>query len=201
MTSDWEHNSSAAAPTGEIETTTEINCYKSAEGDNAMPYARLWDIPGCGTIKCPMQDYFMRKSLYAFDCLIVVSEGTLHEPEMDLIDVAGACNRPVIVVLTKAELKAESKARDTYDTTNVPAAVYELIVLDTIKEAKESMWAMIEEAKSKYRSLKVSEVFVVSPVKYRDFLKSGKEVDALLSFETSKLLVYLLETGIENRVR
>ena len=200
MTPDWKHESSAAAPTGETETTTELNCYESLSGDNAMTYVRLWDVPGCGTINCPMEDYFMKRSLYVFDGLIVASAGILGEYELNLIDAAGACGRPVIVVLTKSELKAESKARDRFDTTDLSTAEYDTIIQETISEAKEHMRDTIEKAKSKYKSLNVSNIFLVSAVKYRAFLGNSKEMDGHLSFETLDLLVYMLEKAKDKRL-
>lgn len=200
MTPNWKHECFDAAPTGETETTIELNYYESAKGDNAMTYVRFWDVPGCGTINCPMQDYFNERSLYVFDALIVVSAGILGEYELNLINAAGACNRPVIVVLSKSEFKAESKARDNFDTTDLSAAEYEAIVQETINEAKKHMQDTLEQAKSTYKSLNVSKIFLVSAVKYRAFLNSDKEIDGLLSFETCDLLVYMLETAKGKRV-
>ena len=199
-TPDWQHNSSAGAPVGEIETTTELNWYECPQDDNARRYVRLWDVPGCGTLDCPTKNYFIDKHLYVFDCLIMVSAGNLGEYELNLINAAGAAGRMVIVVLSKSELKAESKARDRHDTTDLSVTDYQPIVEDTINEAKAHMQATIEKAKSKYTSLDVSKIFVVSSVKYREFFRNPNEINALLTFQTSKLLVYLLKTAKNKRL-
>ncbi|CAF4274380.1 unnamed protein product [Rotaria socialis] len=175
-------------------------CGPQGADDEAPRYLRLWDIPGCGTIGNRIQNYFNDNHLYVFDCLLMITQGILGEYELRILNEAGACNTPIVIVLSKSELKAESKARCRYDRKDMSATEYQPIVEDTINEAKQHMLDTINKAQASYKSIKISRVFVVSAVKFRDFLKTHTETDALLAFETSELLSYLVAEAKNKRV-
>jgi GTPase SAR1 family protein len=200
QTENWTHDIFLAAPTGEKETTIETNQYGWRTDNAEIKYLRLWDSPGCGTINNRTETYFADRYLYVFYCLIMVTSGSLGEYELKILNDAGAYKRPVVIVLSQSELKAESKARDYYDRTNLSVDEYKPICDETSNEAKENMLDTILKARPDYPSLDVSSVFVVSAVKFRDFLKTNSETDALLSFETSKLLNYLLKEAEAKRI-
>ena len=74
----------AAAPTGEVEQTTEYTKYPHP----AFKHLQLWDFPGAGPLKHGCKTYFMDKALYAFDCLVIMTCTRLFHIDLHLVNMA-----------------------------------------------------------------------------------------------------------------
>ncbi len=158
------HNIFGSAPTGIWQTTMTTLCYGYPEG-HELQHVRLWDTAGCGTHQHPSDKYFQEKVLYAFDLIMVVAENELGEYENKILESAQKQKIPVVVVITKAEEKVQSKTRKLFNTRNPPLPEYERIVPETIEEARQHVNTCLET-----KGLHDIPVFVVSSWKYRDLI-------------------------------
>jgi hypothetical protein len=158
------HNMFGSAPTGIWQTTMSTLRYGYPEG-HELQYAQLWDTAGCGTHEHPSGNYFEDKLLYAFDVLIVVAENELGEYEYALLENAQKQRTPVVVVITKTEIKVESKIRKFFNTRNPPLDEYKQIVDETICEARQHVYTCLQK-----KGLHNIPVFIVSAWKYRDLM-------------------------------
>jgi len=139
-------------------------CYGYPEGHD-LKYVRLWDTAGCGTHEHPSANYFEEKVLYAFDMIIVVAEKELGEYEYTLLENAQKQRTPVVVVITKTDVKVDSKIRMLFNTRNPPLEEYKTIVDETICEARQHVFTCLEK-----KGLQNIPVFIVSAWKYRDLM-------------------------------
>ncbi|XP_062373430.1 T-cell-specific guanine nucleotide triphosphate-binding protein 2-like [Sardina pilchardus] len=69
-----------AAPTGEIETTTECTMYPHP----VMPNVRIWDLPGIGTQYFKAKTYIKDVKFQNYDFFIIVSEKRFREYDIML---------------------------------------------------------------------------------------------------------------------
>ncbi|KAI9261803.1 interferon-inducible GTPase-domain-containing protein [Helicostylum pulchrum] len=64
----YKDTESKAAKVGEVETTARPSSYQHPDLANMV----IWDMPGVGTQRHPIDTYFDNNYLYAFDLLVVV---------------------------------------------------------------------------------------------------------------------------------
>lgn len=83
--------------TGVTETTSEV-C-----GPFAKNGLSFFDLPGCGTIKFPIQDYVERMDLLKFDCLILVTSNRFYENDLTLLKILSENKKHVFIVRTKID--------------------------------------------------------------------------------------------------
>lgn len=62
----------------QVETTQVIRRYDVPNFD----HVKLWDFPGAGTPKHPLDSYFADKMLYALDCLICCTSTRFTEADL-----------------------------------------------------------------------------------------------------------------------
>jgi hypothetical protein len=172
------HNIYGSAPTGEWQTTHATLDYGYPVGHD-LQHVRLWDMPGTGTREHPSINYFEEKVLYAFDVLILVVIQELGEYEYAVLENAQKQNIPVIIAVTKAEEKVESKIRKLFNTRNPPLKDYRQIVKETNEEARKRVSACLEN-----RGLHIVPIFIVSAWKYRDFMI---DQEALVNLEHQEI--------------
>lgn len=158
------HNIYGSASTGEWQTTNVTRDYAYPVGHD-LQHVRLWDIAGCGTNEHPSANYFNEKALYAFDVLILVTAHELGEYEYAVLENAQKQKIPVVIAITKVEVKVDSKIRKLYNTRNPPIKAYRQIVQETIEEARQRVSVCLQN-----RGLPNIPIFVVSAWKYRDFM-------------------------------
>jgi hypothetical protein len=96
---------SGAAPVNDVETKARARGYE-VPGDSAMRY---WDFPGGGTVGHPIRGYFEEHRLYAFDALVVNTDGTMKDLDLKIIDLAAIYKIPVALVRNKSEVKGEGE--------------------------------------------------------------------------------------------
>lgn len=101
-------NHQNAAKVGEVETTN----IASPHIHPTKPQIVLWDVPGAGTHSHPINDYFEKSKLFAFDCLVVVME-RVTETEHRIFDAWYTDHPfvPAIPVRNKADRDLVSKQK------------------------------------------------------------------------------------------
>ncbi|CAL8463291.1 g2825 [Coccomyxa elongata] len=102
---------SGAAPVNDVETKARARGYEVPR-NSAMRY---WDFPGGGTVGHPIRGYFEEHRLYAFDVLVVNTDGTMKDLDLRIINLAAIYKIPVALVRNKSEVKGggEGSAVDT----------------------------------------------------------------------------------------
>ena len=158
------HNMYGSAPTGVWQTTMATLCYGYPVG-HELQYVRLWDMAGCGTHEHPSANYFEEKALYAFDVLIIVAENELGEYEYTILQKAQQQNIPVVIVITKAEEKVESKIRKAFNARNPPLEEYKRVIQQTTDEARNHIATCLQK-----KGLQNTLAIIVSAWKYRDLM-------------------------------
>lgn len=181
------HDISSPAPTGEIETTMEVACY-GFSGDDDYKKLRFWDLPGFGTQKNSLENFFERESLYVFDCLIIFTDQVLDERELQLLKEARDYQTPTAIVITKANDKATSKLRKRgiHDTPTIEQC--QEVVENVCNEAKEAANKCLQD-----NGIELAKIFVIDAWKYREYHKTKNPEDLIFSFETQDLLNYMVE--------
>ena len=182
------------ALTGEIETTRETQCYGYPDGSD-LEFVRFWDHPGCGTQSQSATNYFERNVLYAYDCVLMITSGSLGEYERGIIEAARKYNTAIVIVVNKADDRVRSKIR-----RRAPAAgplnenARTRIIQETIDEAKTN----IRQALQNIQQDSVP-IFVVSAEKWRCFLETRNPEDMELALEIQPLMECLIHAALDRR--
>jgi small GTP-binding protein len=83
--------------TSPIETTME----------KSGPYTKngvsFYDLPGCGTVRFPREDYVAKMELNSFDFLILVTANRFYENDLFLIKEVAKLNKPIFIVRSKID--------------------------------------------------------------------------------------------------
>jgi len=87
--------------TGPTETTIEKSGPFSKNG------VSFFDLPGCGTIKFPKDDYVEKMGLSSFDFLILVTANRFYENDLFLIEEVKKLKKPIFIVRTKIDQSIE----------------------------------------------------------------------------------------------
>ena len=93
--------SSGAAPTGVIETTTEMARYPPSNSEHPLAW---FDIPGAGTHQVSGWKYFKKQGLYAFDAIIVLFDGRFTETDITILENCSRLDIPSFIVRSKADV-------------------------------------------------------------------------------------------------
>lgn len=94
------NNDTGAAPTGVIETTTDIARCRDPNPD----YPYVWyDVPGAGTLKIPDWLYFNSQGLYIYDCIIVLFNDRFTATEIAVLTNCRRFKIPTYIVRSKAD--------------------------------------------------------------------------------------------------
>ena len=80
-----------------IECTTTASEYTLP----TLPHIKLWDLPGAGTRKVPVETYFKKFQLYGFDALIIVCGETISEGDLEISAWAAHHKIPCFYVRSK----------------------------------------------------------------------------------------------------
>lgn len=92
-----------AAPTGVVETTSEIRRYPDP-GDTAPRKWTVWyDIPGAGTLTIPGSEYFNRQCLFVFDLIIVLVGDRMTQVDLEILKNSKRFQIPTFIVRSKAD--------------------------------------------------------------------------------------------------
>jgi hypothetical protein len=102
----YKDNHTKAAAVGEIETTLEPKGYKHP----ILPTLHLWDMPGIGTPRHPLINYFDNYFLGAFDAILIVFDDRLMASDVEIARKAKIYDVPVFFIKNKADLVSLSKS-------------------------------------------------------------------------------------------
>lgn len=75
-----DHRDEKAAPTGCVETTSEVTAYPHPHDPNV----KIWDLPGIGTTKFPSDKYLQHVGFEKFDFFIIISADRFRENDVKL---------------------------------------------------------------------------------------------------------------------
>ncbi|CAF1562946.1 unnamed protein product, partial [Didymodactylos carnosus] len=176
-----------SAPSGINETTQAPACYRWP--NNELPYLSLWDLPGGGTQKHPAETYFEDKTLYAFDCLLLLKAGRFTSLDVQIFKKAVEYKMPIAVVMTKADQdinnRTKTKAREL--GRKLTKDEYKSLIEETIRMLKNNAKEELISAGCAEPTLNA--MFVVSAISYRDEKMNLLDDNDCPSLETEKVFL------------
>ncbi|KAK9519804.1 hypothetical protein VZT92_022509 [Zoarces viviparus] len=96
-----------AAPTGIVETTTEITSYPHPH----HPNVELWDLPGIGTTKFPADKYLENLKFIKIDFFIIISDTRFRENDAKLAKEIQRMGKKFYFVRSKIDNDVRAEAR------------------------------------------------------------------------------------------
>jgi len=174
-----------AAEVGVKETTINPTPYTITVEGNTM---QMYDLPGAGTPKFPLETYIRSMGIKYFDLVIVASAGRFTETDLELMDELRRNGVPFFALRTKIDLEISNAAHDSGATAEE--------TIDTIRKDLEY-----------YTLLPPERIYMVSARKPEDYdferLKSDTEkaITRALDVKLAKALTRKLEVqGVWNAV-
>uniref|UniRef100_A0A914XFL2 IRG-type G domain-containing protein n=1 Tax=Plectus sambesii TaxID=2011161 RepID=A0A914XFL2_9BILA len=98
------------APVSSFQSTANVKPYRFA--DPSFKYLVLWDMPGCSTGDVPTDSYFFEQKLFAFDFLVIVSDGFPGTAECALAREARRFGVPFAFIQSKCDKELRSLAEE-----------------------------------------------------------------------------------------
>uniref|UniRef100_A0A914EPW5 IRG-type G domain-containing protein n=1 Tax=Acrobeloides nanus TaxID=290746 RepID=A0A914EPW5_9BILA len=95
-----------SAKVGITETTHEIQYYVFP--NNRYKHVRIYDIPGAGTLTHGASNYYEDKSLCAFDCLIICTQDTLGQEEIEFAMKALRYRQAITFVRSRCDIALDT---------------------------------------------------------------------------------------------
>ncbi|KAL7755593.1 hypothetical protein ACKLNR_014691 [Fusarium oxysporum f. sp. zingiberi] len=89
-----------AAPTGTTETTQTRSTYHAHE---SICTTTLHDLPGGGTRRMPIEDYYNNQKLYLFDFLLVIHSGRLGQLDIEIVKNCLRIRQPFLIIRSKSD--------------------------------------------------------------------------------------------------
>ncbi|XP_053191177.1 interferon-inducible GTPase 5-like [Scomber japonicus] len=96
-----------AAPTGVVETTSEVTPYPHPN----YPNVTLWDLPGIGTTRFPADKYLKLVEFEKFDFFIIISETRFRENDVKLAQEIQKMGKKFYFVRSKIDNDVRSEKR------------------------------------------------------------------------------------------
>uniref|UniRef100_A0A673CHZ7 IRG-type G domain-containing protein n=2 Tax=Sphaeramia orbicularis TaxID=375764 RepID=A0A673CHZ7_9TELE len=100
-----------AAPTGCVETTTEVKSYNHPK----YPNVTLWDLPGIGTTRFTADKYLEHVEFKKFDFFIIISDTRFRENDAKLAQEIQKMGKKFYFVRTKIDLDMKNEERSQRD--------------------------------------------------------------------------------------
>ena len=104
---EYDDDDDRAAKTDIVECTHDVKGYIHPK----MKHLALYDLPGAGTQKHPVETYFCDKRLYVFDCLVLIMVGRIRQSDLTIAKFAQDMGTPVVFVRNKIENDINSMRR------------------------------------------------------------------------------------------
>ncbi|KAG2147430.1 interferon-inducible GTPase-domain-containing protein [Suillus bovinus] len=103
-----------AAPTGVVETTTDIARFPDPNSNNPFVW---YDVPGSGTLNIPDWQYFTAHGLYVFDCIIILFDSRFTMTDLAMLVNCRRFNIPTYIVRSKSDSHIRNIIKDSgYDS-------------------------------------------------------------------------------------
>jgi small GTP-binding protein len=96
---------SDAADVGVVETTKSIVSYRDKNNTNLV----YWDLPGCGTLNFPRDNYLETVDFKKFDYLVIITADRFSENDLWLIEQAQDQQKPFALVRNKIDAALENE--------------------------------------------------------------------------------------------
>uniref|UniRef100_A0A8C9YRF1 IRG-type G domain-containing protein n=1 Tax=Sander lucioperca TaxID=283035 RepID=A0A8C9YRF1_SANLU len=100
-----------AAPTGSVETTSEVTPYLHPN----YPNVTLWDLPGIGTTNFPAKKYLKLVKIERFDFFIIISATRFKENDVMLAKKIQKMGKKFYFVRSKIDLDLQNQERSQRD--------------------------------------------------------------------------------------
>ncbi|KAL4009666.1 hypothetical protein ACER0C_003518 [Sarotherodon galilaeus] len=110
-----------AAPTGAVETTTEVTPYTHPN----YPNVTLWDCPGIGTTRFPAKKYLELVEFEKFDFFIIISADRFRENDVKLAQEIERVGKKFYFVRSKIDhnLRDEEESQKEFDAQKTLASI------------------------------------------------------------------------------
>ncbi|XP_056915176.1 interferon-inducible GTPase 5-like isoform X1 [Takifugu flavidus] len=118
-----DHRDDQAAPTGVVETTTEVRAYPHP----SYPNVTLWDLPGIGTTRFPADQYLKHVRFERFDFFIIISDTRFRENDVKLAQEIQKMGKKFYFVLSKVDndLQNAQRSQRNFDAEQTLALIRE----------------------------------------------------------------------------
>ncbi|KAF9818981.1 hypothetical protein IEO21_02395 [Rhodonia placenta] len=123
--------------TGVVETTNKITRF--ADPNPANPFV-WYDIPGAGTLNVPDWVYFNEQGLYAFDCIIVLTDNRFMQTDEAILRNCARFNIPAYIVRSKSRQHIQK------DADEVEGARKDKAIKQYVAETRDSVAQNLEKA-------------------------------------------------------
>lgn len=185
----YREDASAPVKRGSAEVTNEIRRYIWPQNEN--PNIALWDIPGGGTRRHQTATYFEEKVLYAFDCLLLLTNGRFTELDNDIIKQACDCQTPIVLVMTKVDQEIDNE-REEY-----PEKPLQEVIDDVLQDLKQNVNQKLCEIHSTQFDVPI---YAVAAKQFRKEISNQITNDECSSLEMWPLISYCLSRAQDRRV-
>lgn len=109
------NNARGAAPTGVVETTSEIARYPDSSPANPFVW---YDVPGAGTPSISDWQYFTDQGLYIFDCIVVLFGNRFTATDVAILRNCARFQIPTYIVRSKSRQHIQNMVDDMPDAEN-----------------------------------------------------------------------------------
>ena len=166
--------SPGAAPTGVMETTTEMARYPPSNSEHPLAW---FDIPGAGTHQVSGWKYFKKQGLYAFDAIIVLFDGRFTETDITILENCSRLDIPSFIVRSKADVhihniimakQSDDEEEDEYDPRRLQQQ-YGAAKTQLVKQTQASVKLNLKQTE-----LSDQRVYIISANNLRMLVKNKK---------------------------
>ncbi|XP_067471361.1 interferon-gamma-inducible GTPase 10-like [Thunnus thynnus] len=125
-----------AAPTGCVETTSEVTPYHHPN----YPNVTLWDLPGIGTTKFPADKYLEHVGFEKFDFFIIISATRFRENDVKLTQEIQKMGKKFYFVHSKIDndLRNEERSQREFNAERTLAQIRENCIQGLQKQGVEA---------------------------------------------------------------
>ncbi|XP_041828505.1 interferon-inducible GTPase 5-like [Melanotaenia boesemani] len=125
-----------AAPTGCVETTTEVTAYQHPK----YPNVKLWDLPGVGTTRFTVDKYLKHVGFEKFDFFIIISDTRFKKNDVKLALEIQKMDKKFYFVRSKIDndLRSEERSQRNFNAENYLKQIRDSCTQGLQKEGFES---------------------------------------------------------------
>lgn len=137
-----------AAPTGVVETTSEIRRYPDPGQEPPRKWTVWYDIPGAGTLNIPGWQYFNQQCLFVFDLIIVLVGDRMTQVDLEILKNCRLYQMPTFIVRSKADQYIRNTLKSNgYDSgEEIPAERRQHFRNDYINRTRASIASQLAQA-------------------------------------------------------
>lgn len=148
-----------AAPTGAVETTSEIRRYPDRGLEPPRKWTVWYDIPGAGTLNIPGWQYFNQQCLFVFDLIIVLVGDRMTQVDLEILKNCRLFQMPTFIVRSKADQYIRNTLKSNgYDSDDdIPLDRQQHFRSDYINKTRASIASQLQQA-----GLPEQRVYIVS---------------------------------------